>query len=255
MMRRLDAAAAEVLPWRIPRLDPPSEPAPDAETPPADEGPADLPIETGGAQAMTEERQALGEIIKREVARGYADGIERGLAEGREKGYAEGHAMGVEAGRESLAQDARRLAEIVAGLRAPIRALDRVVEEALAALALEVARCVIGNEISLSRSHLVRLIREALAAVPLPMNGVRVLLNPQDLELVRPLMPELDNGGAALLADPALELGGCRIVVDDEPRLQERRWLERSDGLPQIDLSLAARWRDVMVSLFEGDGR
>jgi flagellar assembly protein FliH len=255
MMRRLDAAAAEVLPWRIPRLDPLSEPAPEAEIPPADNGPGDLPVGTGDAGTMIEGQQTLAEIVEREAARGYADGVECGLTEGREKGYADGYAAGIEASRKSLAQDACRLAEIIAGLRAPIRALDRVVEEALVALALEVARCVIGNEISLSRNHLVRLIREALAAVPLPISGVRVLLNPQDLELVLALAPELGNGGTALLADPAVELGGCSIVVDDEPQLKERRWLERSDGSPQIDLSLAARWRGVMVSLFEGDGR
>jgi flagellar assembly protein FliH len=254
MMRRLDTAGSEVLPWRVPQLNAPEEAPSGPEAVPRRDEPAELPP-AEDLVPVAAEPPALGEIIEREAARGYADGVERGLAEGREQGYADGYAHGAEAAKEALAHDAQRLAAIVAELRSPIRALDQLVEEALLALALEVARCVIGHETSLSRVYLVRLIRETLAAVPVPMSGLRVQLNPQDLELIRSLAPELEAGGALLHADPAVDAGGCRVVVDDEPRIKERRWQERHDGAAQIDLSLAARWRGAMVSLFEGDGR
>ena len=92
-----------------------------------------------------------------------------------------------------MAGQVQRLAALVAKLGGPLPALDRTVEEAVAALALEVARCVIGDEVARSHAFLVSLIREAIAKVPLEMGSPRVLLNPADLELVRNLAPEIES--------------------------------------------------------------
>jgi flagellar assembly protein FliH len=201
------------------------------------------------------DERAVGEIVQEQIANGYAEGLQRGLAEGREKGYAAGIDAGSKAADQSLAAQTHRLAAIITRLGAPISALERPVEEAVTALALEVARCVIGSETSRSREYLVRLIREAIAKVPIEMGAPRVVLNPADLELIRKLAPEIENGSASLVGDGAVEAGGCLVVADGEGApIKDMRWHPRAgEGMSQVDLSLASRWRSVMLALFEGE--
>jgi flagellar assembly protein FliH len=200
--------------------------------------------------------EALAEAVQHEIANGYAKGFEQGLAEGREKGYADGFAAGSRVAHERSQQDAHRLRSIIDRLSAPIPALERVIEEALVSLALEIARCVIGSEVKQSRDYLIRLLREALSKVPVPRSRLQIALNPDDLEHVRALAPDIEAGGASLVADLAIETGGCLIVIDGERPSQDRRWRPRGgESMSQIDLSLAARWRSVMLLLFDGEER
>jgi flagellar assembly protein FliH len=207
------------------------------------------------AGVSSNDQDAAAAAVAAELAKGYAEGLRRGLAEGRDTGYAEGLAAGAKAAEEPLAAQARRLAAIASRLAAPIPALDRTVEEAIAALALEVARCVIGSEVVQSREYLVRLIREAVAKVPVEMGALQIVLHPADLEVVRGLAPDIESGGAVLVADPAIEEGGCLVVADGDGRpVRDRRWRPRAgEGVSQVDLSLAARWRGVMLALFDGE--
>ncbi|HJU19453.1 MAG TPA: FliH/SctL family protein, partial [Stellaceae bacterium] len=190
-------------------------------------------------------------LVAAEAARGHAEGLERGLAEGREKGYAEGFAAGTRAAEQALAAEARRLAAIVRSLGSPIPALERAVEDAVLALALEIARCVIGGEIARSHEPLLRLIRAAIAKVPIEMGAIEIVLNPADLDLVRTLAPEIEEAGAALIGDMAVEIGGCLVIGHDDAK--DVRWHPRlREGVSQVDLSLAARWRNVILTLFDG---
>jgi flagellar assembly protein FliH len=179
------------------------------------------------------------------------------LTEGKKTGYAEGRQAGAKASETALAAQAQRLAAIVARLEAPISALEGPVEEAVAALALEVARCVIGSETSRSREYLVRLIREAVAKVPIEMGALKVVLNPADLEIIRALAPEIENGNATLVEDNSVAPGDCLVVSDNQSAsIKDMRWRPRSaEGMSQVDLSLATRWRAVMLALFEGEDK
>jgi flagellar assembly protein FliH len=134
-------------------------------------------------------------------------------------------------------------------------ALEQPVEEAIVALALEVARCVIGDNVKHSHDFLVRLVREAIAKVPLEMGAPRVLLNPVDLDLIQRLVPEVDDGHAVLLGDETIEPGGALIVADGEERqIKDRRWNPRTaDGVSEVNLTLSSRWRAVMLTLFDGE--
>jgi len=124
----------------------------------------------------------------------------------------------------------------------------------VAALALEVARCVIGDEVKRSHAFLVRLIREAIAKVPLAMGAPRVVVNPADLELIRNLAPEIEAGAATLVGDESIEAGGCLVVADGEDSpTKDRRWNPRAEGVSQVNLTLPSRWRAVMLALFDGE--
>jgi flagellar assembly protein FliH len=250
MSARLNLANASVLPFQFPSLG-----GEDIEplSPVADVLPTDDAEEPALPQPDATELAA--EAIAAELATARAEGLERGLAEGREEGYAAGYGEGLKAGEAKMTEAVKQMAAMVAKLGMPVTALDQPVEEAAVALALEVARCVIGDEVKRSREFLVRLVREAIAKVPLDMGAPRVLLNPADLELVRRLAPEIDEGNAVLVEDEAIELGGALIVADGESRqIKDRRWNPRTaDGVSQVNLTLSARWRAVMLTLFDGE--
>jgi len=248
MSGRLNLAGATVLPFQFPSLRE-EAPVPVADAlPPAPEPSDDpLPAPDAGARAA--------EALAAELARAHEEGLQRGAAEGREQGYAVGFAEGAKAGEAKMLEAVERMAEIIGKLGVPVAALEQPVEEAVAALALEVARCVIGDEVKRSREFLVRLVREAIAKVPLDMGAPRILLNPADLELVRRLAPEIDEGHAVLVGDEMIEPGGALVVADGEERqIKDRRWNPRNaDGISQVNLTLSSRWRAVMLTLFDGE--
>lgn len=250
MSTRLNLSGASVLPFQFPALDGPATEPGAAVTDQDSERTGDA----GGAIA-TNGKGAHADAIAAEFARAHAEGLQRGLEEGRDKGYAAGLAEGVAAGEASLAEAAGRLAVIIGRLGGPLAVLEQPVEEAIVALALEIARCVIGNEVKRSHEFLVRLVREAIAAIPLEMGSPRVLLNPIDLELIRKLVPEAEAGHATLVADDTVEAGGCLVIADGESRgNKDRRWNPRaSEGVSQVNLTLSSRWRAVMLTLFDGE--
>jgi flagellar assembly protein FliH len=240
----LKLAEAAVRRWQFPLLD--SGARPNAPTEPEQ---AKRP-----ATPPSPDLEAMARVAAERAEAAYAEALERGLAEGREKGYA----AGLEATKpleQRLLEQVERLNGILGRFDAPIAVLQRPVEEAVAALALEIARCVIGAEVSRSHAYLVRLIREAIARVPIEMGAPKILLNPVDLDLVRQLAPEIETSRAALVADENVEPGGCRVVADgDDTPVVDRRWHPRAgEGMSQVDLTLASRWRSVILNLFDGE--
>lgn len=248
MRARLDLAGASVSPFSFPPLK-------EAVAAKTNGVAAPVLTEAPAPPAENHDAEASAAAAAAEIACGYADGLQEGIEEGRRQGYDAGFAEGATAAEEGVAELARRLAALVARLGGPLAALDGPVEEAVAALALEVARCVIGDEVKRSHAFLVSLIREAIAKVPLEMGTPRVMLNPADLDLVRNLAPEIETHTATLVADEAIELGGCIVVADGEDKpIKDRRWNPRAaEGVSQVDLTLPSRWRAVMLTLFDGE--
>jgi flagellar assembly protein FliH len=251
MSTRLNLSGASVLPFQFPSLRDADEPEPIvAFSDPTVAAPSDG-VAPPAASVDAKEQPVDPEEIAAEFHKAQVEGLERGLQEGRERGYAEG----AEAGRASVAEAAARLAAIVAHLGDAIPALGQPVEDAIVALTLEIARCVIGSEVKRSHDFLVRLVREAIGKVPFEMGAPRVLLNPVDLELVRKLVPEAESGSATLVGDETIEAGGCLVVADGAAAAnKDRRWNPRSaEGVSQVDLTLPSRWRAVMLTLFDGE--
>jgi flagellar assembly protein FliH len=263
MSSRLNLAEASVLPFQFPPLKGGEAakpnvavPALDVPSPDGIDAPAAVASEENGPEGGVADSENVAAAISAERAQARAEGLQCGLEEGREQGYAAGFAEGKRAGETSLVEEMRRLEAIVAELGRPLTALEQPVEEAIVALALEVARCVVGDEVRRSHEFLARLVREAIAKVPLEMGVPRVLLNPADLELIRKLVPEIEPASATLLADETIDAGGCLVIADGEGQpLRDRRWNPRAaDGVSQVDLTLSARWRAVMLALFDGEG-
>ncbi|MBU6949880.1 flagellar assembly protein FliH [Hahella sp. HN01] len=159
----------------------------------------------------------------------YQEGLEQGKEEGFQKGFEQGHAegkrkgeqQGLEQGRKTgeseavksksaaIDQALSHFEELATELEAPIRKHQDEVEEALLNLVLAISRAVVFRELKVDRSQILRVLQEALAALPNTEELVTIYLHPQDLAFAKEHLPP--ERGTRYQADPALMEGGCRV--------------------------------------------
>lgn len=140
----------------------------------------------------------------------WQEGLARGLAEGRELGLAELRTQGA------------RLAQLVARLEQPFASQDDAIAHELLALATVLARQLVRHELSLHPEHILRVVQDALAALPAARQQVTLLLHPDDAALVRASLADDDGTHAIHLVESlALTRGDCQLQTD-EARIDER---------------------------------
>ena len=155
-----------------------------------------------------------------------------------QQGFDQGRAAGVEAGTRELATRIEAVEKILDALARPLEDLDHRVEAELLALVQAVVRQLVRREMHLDPSHLIGVIREGLAALPLATGDVVVRLHPTDADAIRERLADTQDDRAwRLEADPLLERGGCLIA---SPR-------------SNIDARLEARLARVIARLLEDD--
>ncbi|MDE2167727.1 MAG: hypothetical protein KGJ66_15485 [Alphaproteobacteria bacterium] len=256
MKARLKAADVRVSPWQAPSLDPAeaeaAPPAPRRPVPEPRRAAAEADVPTPEDRAAAAAAAAVDAIRAQKAAEGHAEGLARGLEEGRAQGRTEGYDAGRRAAEAEVAAIAGSLAKSLEGLGGEVKVLDDTVEDAVVALALELARRVIGAEVARSREALAGLIRKVLAEIPIDAGTPRILLHPDDLAVLQTHVSDVGSGKVDLVADETIEAGGCRVLADgiDSATRPDRRWVGRST-LFEGDLTLASRWRAAMLALFD----
>lgn len=152
--------------------------------------------------------------------------------EGARKGYDEGYQAGFKSGQEKALAEAQRLASAAAQLEQALDGLAAAVAEELLALALEMARAVIREEITARPETLLTVVREALSQ--LPHQHAAIYLHPDDASLLRSTLGEqLSHAGHRIHEDPKLARGDCIV----------------ESGSTQVDATVAMRWQRVLDSL------
>jgi len=153
-----------------------------------------------------------------------------------EKGFEQGRAAGLEAGTRELAARIAAVEAILDALARPLEELDHRVEAELLALVQAVSRQLVRREMRTDPGHLIGIIREGLAALPLASGDVAVRLHPEDADAIRDRLADPAGDRAwRLETDPLLERGGCVIA---SPR-------------STIDARLDARLSRVIARLLE----
>ncbi|MFO7552027.1 MAG: flagellar assembly protein FliH [Haliea sp.] len=155
-----------------------------------------------------------------------------------DEAYARGLEAGRTAGKAEVDRVAARLQQVLGALASPLQEIDEQVEEELLQLALAVARQIIRRELVANPSHVIAAVREALAELPSSSRDIRVLLNPDDAQLVRETLPR-PSGHASwdIVEDPVIEHGGCKVITPNTT----------------VDASLEARIRAVASRVLGGD--
>lgn len=142
--------------------------------------------------------------------------------------YERGHEAGYEEGRAAgLAEGQQREREALVPLRATLEAMTAEIdarqdewlnnlEENLAALAVSIARQLMGRELREDHDAVADLVRRAVAKFPVGQD-VTIRLNPEDLTTLTaaPAEAVAVPNEARWIADPMIEPGGCVVEGPD----------------------------------------
>lgn len=193
-----DAAARTARPWDVPAIEKPD---------------ADGPLTAGKLEAIQKEAY--------------------------EEAWRQGKTDGLAEGREAARQRVDRLDQLLRALAQPFDELDDAVEKQLVELAMAVVKQLFRREIRIEPTHVVGVVREAINLLPIASRNVQVHLHPDDAALVRELLAPTDSEPAwAIVEDPLLTRGGCRVTTDNA----------------QVDATAEARLQAVISSVL-GDER
>ena len=142
---------------------------------------------------------------------GREEGYRDGYAEGSTAGRAAGLQEGLQSARGEIDGQLQRLAGILSNLLAPVEAQHETLKAALSRLVIRVAREVVRSELKTDPALILKLVTEALEAMPAGASNLRVFLNPDDVELMREHGDRLALEGVLLNVDADLLPGDCRV--------------------------------------------
>lgn len=141
---------------------------------------------------------------------------EEGHEEGRRAGQEFGHREGLEESRRQIADKLAQLDVLMACLETPFEQLDDQVEGEVVTLVISMVKQLVRREVKTDPGHIIGVVREALGVLPVAARGIRVMLHPEDAELVREVyaMGESEQQWK-VVEDPVIQRGGCRIQTSD----------------------------------------
>ncbi|MFM9924770.1 flagellar assembly protein FliH [Variovorax sp. H27-G14] len=174
----------------------------------------------------------LARIRKEARTAGEAEGRAAGLAEGRKVGHTEGLATGLAA----ASVHAERLRALTLSLPDALRRAESELTDTVLVLALDVARQVVHRTLKAEPEWVLPLVRDLLNTEPALRGEPRLLLNPDDVALVKnSLGHEIEAAGWLVRSDDSLARGGCRV--------------QSANG--ELDGTLETRWKRVASVLRE----
>jgi flagellar assembly protein FliH len=178
-------------------------------------------LERAGAEARRREED------REEAERLAAEEQERRVEEAYRRGYEEGRTEGEIAEGARLRSAVAAAEEALDGLRSGEMRWTGTIEENICALAVAVARHVIGRELREDALPVLQLVRDALAEFPIDQ-PIRIRLSPGDLHCIRQLEDGEDrlasfaqDREARWVSDPQVAPGGC--VVEGRERIVDGR--------------------------------
>jgi flagellar assembly protein FliH len=183
------------------------ERAPGAEAVPAPPGDLLFCARQEAEQLLQQARQEADALRAAAVQAGFADGQAQALDE--------------------WAEERQRLRELLGRVGESYRGFCLAQAPELAALAVEAAEQLLGEQLSLEPQRALAIVRQALEQVH-GTAAITLHLNPEDVEMLRaPLLAHdpCRNPAIQLAPDPAVERGGC--------------WIESDHG--QVDATVAGR--------------
>ncbi|MEM7252975.1 MAG: FliH/SctL family protein, partial [Pseudomonadota bacterium] len=136
-----------------------------------------------------------------------------GHAAGWAAGFEEGKQAGLEASETAASQYVQALRSGIEQLAAPLEVIDEQVERAVAGVIQAITHQVVQREIRLDSDVVIAIARQALAALPLGADTVRVRAHPSDAERLRGALLG-DEVPVVVIEDPNLSAGGCEVSTD-----------------------------------------
>ncbi|MGD8909327.1 MAG: flagellar assembly protein FliH [Chromatiales bacterium] len=157
--------------------------------------------------------------------------------EGRREGFEFGHKEGLERARKELEHYKHQLDSLLKTFEQPLRELDNQLERELLSLVIAVVRQLVRREVKSDPNLIIGVVREALSILPVNSRSVRLLVHPEDAELIREIYALGDTEvGWELVEDPVVDRGGCKVITETS----------------QIDATLDSRLTSLIAPLLAG---
>ena len=179
------------------------------------------------AQELAEAEREREAAALREAELRAAEEQERRVREAFEQGYEEGRRDGEIAEGARLRTAVRATEEALDELRSSEVRWTGSIEENICALAVAIARHIVGRELSMDAKPVLTLVRDALTEFPIDQ-PIRIRISPGDLQLLRQTDEDEDPMGtltqgrdARWIGDPQVAPGGC--VVEGRERIVDGR--------------------------------
>ncbi|MDR2451537.1 MAG: flagellar assembly protein FliH [Candidatus Accumulibacter sp.] len=216
--------------WELAAFDEP-EPEPEPAGPPApDPEPAPEPAAQPEEIKAPAEPPESPEPLPPRIALPTAAEIERIHDEAHAQGYSAGYEEGMAGARESVA----RIEEMLVSLNDAVRSVEQEVADQLLATALEIARQVLRQSLSVKPELILPVVREAVATLHPESGRPALLLHPDDAALIRARLGDsLTHNDWRIVDDPSMTRGGCRVEL----------------GGSAVDASVETRWKNVIETL------
>lgn len=133
----------------------------------------------------------------------------------RDDGYRRGLEEGRRAGEEEMRRHAAQLGRLLEAMRPEAGILDDHLLEQLGELVIVITRQLVRRELRHQPGEIVRVVREALAVLPVSDATIRVFLHPDDAGLVRrALQVDVMERHVKVLDDVTQSPGGTRVETD-----------------------------------------
>ena len=161
-----------------------------------------------------------------------------GFEQGKKEGFNYGHKEALEEGRQQLQENIKSMEQIFHALETPFKHLDEQVEQELVALSIAIVKQLVRREIKADPNQILGVVREAIGILPVSSRNVRLVLHPDDAELVREVYAATETElGWTIIEDPILARGGCRVLTESS----------------QIDATLESRLASLIAPLLGGE--
>jgi len=135
-----------------------------------------------------------------------------GYEEGRKEGFEFGHKEALESYRKKFEEKLKEMDKIISALAKPFEQLDEQVENEIVELVISMVKQLVRREMHMEPDHIVGIVRDALAILPVSSRDISVVLNPADAEIIREAysMGEREENWK-IIEEPTLNRGGCKI--------------------------------------------
>ena len=151
-----------------------------------------------------------------------------------QKAYDSGRADGLREGAQKASAEAKQMKELLTAIEQQSHEVNQRIAHDVLALALEVARQMVRQALTVRPEFIITLIHDALARTVPPLAGATIALNPADAALVREkLGTELTTAGWRIVEDPQVLRGGAMLQT----------------AATQIDATIDARWQRLAAAL------